>query len=209
MSEICEQFHRLAREQKRYRFPFVAAEIPLNGIYVLFEKGEEGHQGERIVRIGSHTGDDNLPSRLKEHFINENKDRSIFRKNIGRALLNRDGDPFLTQWNYDLTSRTGREKYGPLIDRGRQQDIEQQVTRYICQNLSFCVFPVKEKALRLNMEAMAIATISKCNDCRASEQWLGRFSPLPKISKSGLWQVQHLEGRLWNTKDLAELDPDF
>jgi len=31
--------------------------------------------------------------------VNENKDRSIFRKNIGRALLNKDNDPFIEQWN--------------------------------------------------------------------------------------------------------------
>jgi hypothetical protein len=36
---------------------------------------------------------------LKEHFVNENKDRSIFRKNIGRALLNKDNDYFIEQWN--------------------------------------------------------------------------------------------------------------
>jgi hypothetical protein len=65
----------------------------VNGIYVLFERGEECHDGGRIVRVGTHTGDGQLRSRMLQHFVNENKDRSIFRKNIGRALLNRDRDP--------------------------------------------------------------------------------------------------------------------
>ena len=53
---------------------------------------------DRIVRIGTHRGDNNLYNRLKEHFINENKDRSIFRKNIGRALLNKNQDSYLEIW---------------------------------------------------------------------------------------------------------------
>src|SRR2546423_14113096 len=32
-----------------------------------YEQGEVGHHGLRIVRVGSHTGQDNLPKRLTEH----------------------------------------------------------------------------------------------------------------------------------------------
>jgi len=38
-----------------------------------------------------------MPSRLLQHFVMENKDRSIFRKNIGRALLARAGDPYAVE----------------------------------------------------------------------------------------------------------------
>lgn len=72
--------------------------MPTDGIYVLFESGEESHGGDRIVRIGTHTGVGQLRSRLQQHFVKENKDRSVFRKNIGRCLLNRDSDPFLPEW---------------------------------------------------------------------------------------------------------------
>ena len=78
-----------------FHFPFDVTRIPLNGIYVLFERGEVAHGANRIVRVGTHTGDDQLRSCLRQHFLLENKDRSIFRKNIGRAPLNRDYDPFL------------------------------------------------------------------------------------------------------------------
>ena len=67
--------------------------VPLNGIYLLYERGELGHGADRIVRVGTHTGKNQLVSRLKQHFVHENKDRSIFRKNIGRAILNRQQDP--------------------------------------------------------------------------------------------------------------------
>ena len=43
------------------------AKVPPNGVYVLFEMGEEGHGGERIVRIGTHTGQNNLAPRIREH----------------------------------------------------------------------------------------------------------------------------------------------
>jgi hypothetical protein len=75
--------------------------FPLNGIYILFEKGETAHDTNRIVRVGTYPGDKQLRSR--QHFLVENKDRSIFRKNIGRALLRRGQDPFLPLWELDRT----------------------------------------------------------------------------------------------------------
>jgi len=95
MSKECDKIHRLFNGMERFNFPFDETKIPLNGIYVLFEKGEKGHGMNRIVRIGTHTGKNQLRSRLMQHFINENKDRSIFRKNIGRALLSKARDIFL------------------------------------------------------------------------------------------------------------------
>jgi hypothetical protein len=85
MSDLCYELHQLCSLLPRLRFPFEEKDIPCNGVYILFEEGEEAHGMDRIVRIGSHTGQNKLLSRLREHFINENKDRSIFRKNIGRA----------------------------------------------------------------------------------------------------------------------------
>ena len=41
--------------------------------------------------------------------MTENKDRSIFRKNIGRAILNKNQDPFLGQWELDLTTRKAKD----------------------------------------------------------------------------------------------------
>jgi hypothetical protein len=55
-----------------------------NGIYIMFEKGESYHGMDRIVRIGTHRGQDRLLKRLRDHFVKEDADGSIFRKNIGR-----------------------------------------------------------------------------------------------------------------------------
>ena len=111
MSEICNEVHHLFNELERFRFPFDVDKIPSNGIYILFEVGEQAHGIDRIVRIGTHTGNNQLRSRLQQHVVKENKDRSIFRKNIGRALLNRTKDPFMEQWEWDLTTRKAKETY--------------------------------------------------------------------------------------------------
>src|SRR6266851_6820386 len=98
MSEnFCAQLHEVVLSLPRYQFPVSEDQLPANGIYFIFEKGESGHHSDRIVRIGSHTGAGNLPARLREH-ITLNKDRSIFRKHIGRAILKRDKDPYLSVW---------------------------------------------------------------------------------------------------------------
>jgi len=192
MSFMCNDIHQLFVSMKRYRFPFDESEIPKNGIYVLFEKGEVGHSEERIVRVGTHTGDGRLVSRIKEHFLKEKKDRSIFRKNIGRALLTKDDDTFLEQWNWDLTTRANKDKFLPLLDINKQKQVEKEVTGYIQEYFSFVVFEVLTKEERLDLESKIISTISLCKDCNPSDVWLGNSSPIQKIREGGLWLVQGL-----------------
>ncbi len=192
MSQVCESVHHLFANRQRHSFPFDESKIPPNGIYILFEKGEKAHGTDRIVRIGTHTGDDQLRSRLRQHFTQENKDRSIFRKNIGRALLSKASDPFLEQWEWDLTTKANKEKYLPLLDTKKQAQLEQEVSRYIRENFSFCVFEVEGKAQRLDLESKLISTVSLCKECKPSAKWLGLHSPKEKIRESGLWLVNEL-----------------
>ena len=192
MSEICKELHVLFNRHERFEFPFDKSEIPKNGIYVLFEAGEKAHGGDRIVRVGTHTGENQLRSRLKQHYVIENKDRSIFRKNIGRAILNREDDPFLRQWNWDLTTRVAKDRYGHLMDWDKQKETEKKASEYIQEKLSFVVFEVKNKRERLTLESKIISTLSWCNECRPSDSWLGLHSPKRKIRQSGLWLVNEL-----------------
>lgn len=180
MSKECGAVHLLARNLERHTFPFSESRIPLNGIYILFENGEEGHDGERVVRVGTHTGENQLRSRLKQHFLNENKDRSIFRKNIGRSLLKRESNPFIEFWELDLTTRKAKEKYSHLVDFEYQKSIESRVSEYIQNNFSFCVFEVNDKDKRLEIESKIISTVSWCKICGPSNSWLGASSPKQK-----------------------------
>lgn len=188
----CQNIHDVFNHFKRYSYPFDLDSIPKNGLYVMFEKGEYFDGKDRITRVGTHTGQNNLQLRLKEHFITENKDRSIFRKNIGRALLNKEHDPFLEQWNIDLTEKTNREKFAGKIDLEKQKEVERQVSDYIRNNISFCVFSMETEDDRLKYEKFLISNITRCKEYRPSENWLGNYSPVEKIRKSGMWCVVHV-----------------
>jgi len=205
MSQICNEIHKIFNELKEYSFPFDQKELPKNGIYILFEKGEKINELKRIVRVGTHTGENQLQSRLKQHFVKENKDRSIFRKNIGRALLNAENDSFLKQWELDLTTRVNKEKYSEQVDFEKQRSVEKKVTEYIQNNFSFAVFEVLEKEQRLRIESRIISTVSNCTNCKSSENWLGLSSPKQKIKDSGLWLVNELWKQSLSEKELAEL----
>jgi hypothetical protein len=206
MSKECEEIHKLFNRSKRLKFPFSDDEIPLNGIYVLFEKGEKAHGGDRIVRIGTHTGKGQLKSRLIQHFVNENKDRSIFRKNIGRAILNRDKDSFITKWEIDLTPKETRDKLSGKIDSKKQKEVEKKVSDEIRQNFSFVVFEIEDEKKRLELESKLISTVSLCEDCKPSPAWLGLFSPKEKIRHSGLWLVNELWKKPLSARELEDLN---
>ena len=205
MNNLCKHLHHWANTLRVFGFPFLEVEIPLNGLYILFERGEIGHSGNRIVRIGTHTGQNQLRSRLNQHFQMENKDRSIFRKNIGRALLRKDHDEFLTEWEVDLTSSVARIERSALMDLARRKEVERTVSNYIRQNCTFSVVPIESKSERLRLESRIISTVSRCMECRPSNDWLGLFSPKEKIRKSGLWLVNELYKEPLNRIDLDML----
>jgi hypothetical protein len=205
MSTECNIVHKLANNLERYGFPFDELKIPLNGIYILFQKDEEAHGQDRIVRIGTHTGNNQLRSRLRQHFLNENKDRSIFRKNIGRALLKKRNDPFLEFWELDLTTRQAKDQYSSQIDLSYQRAVEKQVGEYIRDNFSFGVFEVRSKEERLEIESKLISTVSWCDECKPSSKWLGNRSPKEKIVQSGLWLVNELYKTPFDASGLEHL----
>ena len=205
MSEICKNLHSLFNKLNRFSFPFEDSIVPRNGIYILFEKGETAHKGDRIVRVGTHTGNNQLKPRLLQHFINENKDRSIFRKNIGRAILNRDHDLFLEQWQVDLTPRAQKEKFRGKIDMNKQKEVERTVTNYMKENLSFVTLEITEKQKRLDLESKIISAISLCDECKPSVNWLGLYSPVKKIRESGLWLVNGLYKQPLTETEFTEL----
>jgi hypothetical protein len=205
VEQVCHSMHELVATLPMYGFPYSEAQVPRNGIYFLFEDDELAHGVNRIVRVGSHTGDNQLRPRLKQHFLNEITDRSIFRKNIGRCLLNRDKNPFLKSWELDLTTRAARELYAGKIDFEEQKRIEKQVSEYMRLHFRFVVFEVQDKAKRLELESKLVSTISQCNKCGPSPNWLGHSSPKSKIQSSGLWQVNELNKSPLSQQELKEL----
>jgi hypothetical protein len=199
MSQACQELHRYFSSLPRYHFPFEKSSIPRNGIYILFEKGETAHGTDRVVRIGTHTGEGQLLSRLQQHFVMENKDRSIFRKNIGRALLRQHKDPYAAMWEIDFTTRASRETYGSQRNVTKEKQLETEITDYLRSHMSFVVIEAED---RLKTEAKIIATIAQCEECKPSQQWLGTYSPKEKICNSGLWLVNELGSEPFTPSEL-------
>ena len=208
MDKACLILHNKFSVLPRFSGTYQKDQVPQNGLYIVFEKGETAHKTDRIVSIGTHTGENNLPQRINEHLFTPKKDRSIFRKHIGRCILAKQNDTFLQklsrcilakqndtflqQWEIDLTTKAHRDKYANNIDFNKLEETERKVSKYITNNLSFAVIEVNDKQERLNMKSSILSTIACCNDCSASNIWLGNHHPNQKIRHAGLWNVEGL-----------------
>jgi hypothetical protein len=202
MDSICQEMHEWVNHLPRFSNINNKEDIPDNGIYFFFEKGEKAHDLDRIVRIGSHTGQNNLKSRLFEHITKPNKDRSIFRKHIGRCLL--ANDPFLDYWNIDLTTKKNKEKFYLPCNAEKQISIENDVTNYIINNFNFTVVKLEDKENRLFFEKKLLATAFNCPSCLPSSGWLGLKHCTPTIH-GGLWNIQGLNGQILSQEELFSL----
>lgn len=210
MSELCKWLHGQLEQLPLVKFPLKLEQLPENGIYFFYEDGEIwGHDGNkpRIVRIGTHK-EGHFRSRIKEHYLldeskmnfDRNKpkpsDRSIFRKNIGRALLNRDNDDYLQVWETDFMTRKKREFLGYKRDIDKEKRIESKITRILRDHFSFRFLLIGGQMERMGsegLESSLIGTIASCKLCKPSNNWLGIYSPKSRIKEYGLWLVQHLK----------------
>jgi hypothetical protein len=165
-----------------------------NGIYILFEAGEKYNNADRIVRVGTHRSNGRLRRRLKDHFVSENKDGSIFRKNIGKAILYKNNHPYLGVWNVDTSKPENIARLGNKYDPAMQKKAEEDVSRYMREHFSFACFPVPTEQERLRLEEGIIAVLNLAADFSASTEWLGQHSTELEIVKTGLWLKQGLDG---------------
>ena len=210
MSETCEWLHEVLAPLLVVAYPFDLKRLPRNGVYFFYEQGEAwGHRGPgpRIVRVGTHK-EGNFRSRISEHFLPNDRrmdfdvtkprphDRSIFRKNIGRALLNRDRDPYLEIWEVDMTPSANRNAWRDRRDIDKEKQIEGDVTQILRERFSFRFVVLEGQEKRMGtegIESRLIGTLARCQTCQTSPAWLGLHSPKPKIRQSGLWLEQHLD----------------
>lgn len=196
-----DELHVIFNQAKRYDNQFDSDELIDNGIYILFEKGEKYGSIDRVVRVGTHTGNNKLPARMVQHYRIQTKDRSIFRKNLGRIYLNQTNDPYIDIWNVSNTERINRLRNLPYRDFDKEAALEERITHYINDNFTFCLIQVDDKEYRLYLEMAIIATIAQ-GTSHPSDHWLGLDSPVEKIRTYGLWQVQGLKREPITYEDL-------
>jgi hypothetical protein len=168
-----------------------------------------------IVRVGTHR-EGNFVSRMKSHYVDDRKvermsinnacpkDRSIFRKYIGRALLGRVKSAYLPVWNIDFQTKANKRLFGGQRNVGFERKIERAVTKVLREKFSFKSIPTGKHDAIIGGEGLGarlISTIAHCRLCKPSPDWLGRHSPVGGIRNGKLWLVQHLGSDGLNDKD--------
>lgn len=211
--DLCLKIHKFFSKLPKYKMSDIKTAQQNNrdiigGVYVMFEEGEYYHGYPRITRVGTHQADNksapDLPSkkqsvwkRMMQHYghakdLLGRKDGSIFRKNVGIAMLKKSNDPYIEAWLFDRTSRESREKYDSdkskvPYDKKKQDEIEMKVSDYIRNKISFVVIPINNRKKRHDFEYGLISAICQASDFRPSEEWLGNFNDKEKIKKSHMW----------------------
>ena len=104
-----------------------------------------------------------------------------------------------------FVTRADKLKYAGKIDRSKLAQVEKRVSEYIQHNFSFVTLEVQSKTERLKWESRIISTVSWCNECKPSPNWLGLHSSKEKIRKSGLWIVNELYKQPLSEKEFEEV----
>lgn len=167
-----------------------------------WERSGHGDASSGITRIGISS---TTSSRIEHHFDGAiplaeisvetfcPKDRSIFRKHIGRALLNSPGHPhgaYLSVWDVDLTTKKARESQRSSRRIDVERAIEGEVSDILKSRFSFRSFKVPNGDVARQIESACVGIVSACPACRRSVGWLGRHHPRPGIANGKLWNVQ-------------------
>ncbi|NBG88120.1 hypothetical protein ISALK_06360 [Isachenkonia alkalipeptolytica] len=200
-----EELHRMFNEAVPLHWNEIDKLPYNNGIYIMFERGELYKGRNRIVRIGTHLRPDRLIKRLKNHSINKNANGSIFRKNIGRALLHKKEDPYLKIWDKNTSDKEIKEEYNHLIDKKKEKELEEIISDYLKNNITFVCFPVNTEKERLRLEEGMISVLNHTEDFQPSTSWLGLSSPVEEIKSSGLWNCNGLNGALLTDEEMKRI----
>ena len=183
--KLSAQLHQAIALLARHRGDFRTADVPRNGIYFFFEQGEwvecEGRRFERIVRMGTHRRDGNLPVRLKNHF-KSNCRGSVFRRHCRSAFCNLHllDDSLIKR----ITANPG----------ARIPEVETRLSAHFAANFSFACIPIENAETRLRLEAGLIALVAQFPISSPSEAWIGHHASREEIRQSGLWNTQHVRG---------------
>lgn len=187
--------------------------LPTRGVYIFVDLNERNFNGTpgRIVRIGTHAVSEGakstLKSRLRHHLGlgdgTGNHRGSIFRLHVGRALLEKDG-------MRDQLQSWGDGQNAPSEVRALERKHEMRVSEYL-RALEVYVLEIDDvpnkDSLRAAVERQLIALCSEELHPidRASENWLGRYSPMQSIVKSGLWNLRDV-GRIYEPSSVGSVD---
>lgn len=179
-------------------------EWPRRGVYFFREAGEVRGDSvaSRIVRVGTHAVSANSKStlwnRLRAHRGNlngtGNHRGSVFRLHVGAALIRRDPSRF-----WDEVATWGKGSSAPKEVRAAERALESAVSEFLCRMTVLWVDVPDEpgtQSVRAFIEQNAIALLSNRQGPldRPSKNWLGLHSPKSQIARSGLWNLDYVDG---------------
>jgi hypothetical protein len=89
-------------------------------------------------------------------------------------------------------------------DIEKEKIIESEISKILRESFYFRFIELEGEDIRIGskgLESRLIGTVSLCYSCKASESWLGKYSPIPVIANGNLWLSQHLRSTTINETD--------
>ena len=229
--ELCLRIHEFFSKLPKYKMSDIKIAQQNNnetigGVYVMFEEGEFYHGYPRITRVGTHQADKksapDIPQkkqsvwkRMMQHYghatnLLGKKDGSIFRKNVGIAMLKESNDPYIEAWLFDRTTCEKRKKYDSdkskvPYDKKKQDEIEVMVSDYIRNKISFVVIPINNRKKRHDFEYGLISAICQASDFCPSKTWLGNYNDKEKIKQSHMWVSDGIDDEPLTEEEFKEI----
>ena len=178
---------------------------PARGVYFFTEPGEFRSQpgnAHRIVRVGTHAVSANAKSKLwtrlrahRGHSDGRGNHRgSIFRLHVGAALLRRDAAAIGKLDSWGVGSSAAKDV------RTLETDHEKRVSDFIGKMSVYWIDVGDEPgptSMRAFIEQNSIALLSNRRQPidPPSAGWLGQYSPREEIQRSGLWNLNYVDGQ--------------
>jgi hypothetical protein len=123
--------------------------------------------------------------------------------------MNKENDYYRKIWDIDFTTKEDLFKMNLLRNIEKEKQIESDITKTLHERFPFRFIPFQGQERRRiigkeGLESRLIGTVAKCNVCKPSDNWLGRYSPVPFDIRSGI--NQNNKKNRYCTK---LLDPEF
>lgn len=197
--------HDMIRKMPQYTWDTIGNLEFENGIYIIFEPKNSDGASNRIVRIGTHTGPDRLKGRIRGHYISNRKDGSVFRKDIGLAMLNKERDEYSDIWNLNTSNPQIKKENEDRLNPDFEKMLEERVSDYLREKTKFVCIEVNDLDERLRIEEGLIAILGGNKNFKPDDDWLGYYHPDSRIRKNFIWNKQGLDGKPLSLDEVRNL----
>lgn len=175
-------------------------EIPFkNGLFVFFDKKEQFEDGMRIVHIGINEKEGHLVDRIAQH-ITGSKDGSSLMKEIGRAILEKNGNHhYIPVW---------QEPNSPDADAEFEKTVKREIQEYLKEHIEIAVIPIDNPTERKRMKSGLLSALVEDSSFKPAPNWLGLNIPKKEIQK-GLWNIKGMNEEPLSEEEFEEIKNSY